>query len=198
MFSPLSQSSFASVNTSEEDRHAGLKIHGKKWAFGQNIFSPHHRSIYRLCQVIIPAVKGHSFWINGGRTWGKRPELKSNPNHSCCLNLLTTVKSPWFCLNYECNELIGNFKKLDPSQLGMLSLMKWFGSTVNQIFTMIRSAYAGRDWLLPHGLMGSESSSVVSAGEADSSSWLSGVTAPPDREHSVRSSCNGDAFMGQM
>lgn len=81
---------------------------------------------------------------------------------------------------------------------GMLSLMRWFGSTVNQIITMIRSAYAGRDWLLPHGLMGRESSSVVSAGEADSSSWLSGVTAPPDREHSVRSSCKGDTFTRQM
>lgn len=80
---------------------------------------------------------------------------------------------------------------------GTLSLMRWFGSTVNQIITMIRSAYAGRDWLLPHGLMGSESSSVVSAGEADSSSWLSGVTAPPDREHSVRSSCKGDTFARQ-
>lgn len=57
---------------------------------------------------------------------------------------------------------------------------------------MIRSAYAGSDWLLPHGLIGSESSSVVSAGDADSSSWLSGVTAPLDREHSVCSSYRGD------
>lgn len=56
--------------------------------------------------------------------------------------------------------------------------------------TMIKSAYAGRDWLRPQGLSGSRSSSVVSAGEVDSSSWLSGVTAPPDREHSVCSSCS--------
>lgn len=62
---------------------------------------------------------------------------------------------------------------------------------------MIRSAYAGSDWLLPHGLMGRESSSVVSAGDADSSSWLSGVTAPPDIEHSVRSSCEGHTFTRQ-
>lgn len=55
--------------------------------------------------------------------------------------------------------------------------------------TMIKSAYAGSDWLLPQGLMGSGSSSVVSAGDVDSSSWLSGVTAPPDREHSAFSSC---------
>lgn len=32
---------------------------------------------------------------------------------------------------------------------------------------------------------------MVSAGDVDSSSWLSGVTAPPDREHSVCSSCSG-------
>lgn len=65
--------------------------------------------------------------------------------------------------------------------------------TVKAAITMIRSAYAGSDWLRPHGLMGRESSSVVSAGEADSSSWLSGVTAPPDIEHRVFSSC-GDTF----
>lgn len=56
------------------------------------------------------------------------------------------------------------------------------------VLTIIRSAYAGSDWLLPHGLIGSGSSSVVSARDVDSSSWLSGVTAPPDREHSVCSS----------
>lgn len=39
--------------------------------------------------------------------------------------------------------------------------------------------------------MGRGSSSVVSAGDVDSSSWLSGVTAPPDREHSVCSSYRG-------
>lgn len=32
---------------------------------------------------------------------------------------------------------------------------------------------------------------MVSAGDVDSSSWLSGVTAPPDREHSVCSSFGG-------
>lgn len=74
----------------------------------------------------------------------------------------------------------------------MRSFKKLFTSAVHQIITMIRSAYAGSDWLLPHGLIGSESSSVVSAGDPDSSSWLSGVTAPPDREHSVRSSYRGD------
>lgn len=58
--------------------------------------------------------------------------------------------------------------------------------------TMIRSAYAGSDWLRPHGLIGSESSSVVSAGDADSSSWLSGVTAPLERVNSVHSSCRED------
>lgn len=76
----------------------------------------------------------------------------------------------------------------------MRSVKKLFTSAVHQIITMIRSAYAGSDWLLPHGLIGSESSSVVSAGDADSSSWLSGVTAPPDREHSVRSSYRGDTL----
>lgn len=55
-------------------------------------------------------------------------------------------------------------------------------------FTIIRSAYAGSDWLLPHGLMGSGSSSAVSAGEADCSNMLSGVTMPPDKEHRVFSS----------
>lgn len=76
--------------------------------------------------------------------------------------------------------------------------VRCFKRAVSKIITMIRSAYAGSDWLLPHGLMGSESSSVVSAGDADSSSWLSGVTAPPDIEHSVRSSCEGHTFTKQM
>lgn len=175
------------------------------WVPDVIVFSPHHSSIYlfskcqSLIKAIIPAVKVHSFWTNGGRTW-KRPEMKSSSNHSCYVNVLTTVISDWFnlgkCFNHQLNELIRN--EFNPYRLDMLSLMRWFESTVNQIITMIRSAYAGRDWLLPHGLMGRDSSSVVSPGEADSSSWLSGVTAPPDREHSVRSSCNGDTFTRQM
>jgi len=40
--------------------------------------------------------------------------------------------------------------------------------------------------------MGSGSSSVVSAGDVDSSSRLSGVTALPEREHRVCSSCEGE------